>query len=56
MQNAKLTGANPVTSFPRLLAEKFSQNLLDREQIYTIAPIVEIQDGFVGVRVRCPLR
>ncbi len=55
-QNATLTGANPVASFPRLLVERFSQNLLDRDQFYTISPIVEMEDGFAGVRVRSLLR
>ncbi len=55
-QNATITDANPVASFPRLLAERFSQNLLDREQFYTIAPIVEMEDGYAGVNVRNAIR
>ncbi len=51
-QSATLTGANPVASFPRLLAERFSQNLLEREVFHTIAPIVELEDGLAGGRVR----
>ncbi len=54
-QTATLTGANPVASFPRLLGEPFSQSLVEREQFYTISPIVEMEDGFAGVRVRSPL-
>ncbi len=50
-QTATLTGANPVASFPRLLGERFSQSLLDREQFHTISPIIEMEDGFAGVRV-----
>ncbi len=53
-QNATLTGANPVASFPRLLGEPFS--LVEREQLYTIAPIVELEDGFAGVQVQNLLR
>ncbi len=55
-QNAALTGANPVASFPRLLGEPYSQSLVEREQFYTIAPIVELEDGFAGVKVRNPFR
>ncbi len=55
-QNATLTGANPVASFPRLLAERVSQSLVEREQCYTIAPIVKLEDGFAGVRVRTVLQ
>ncbi len=55
-QNATLTGANPVASFPRLLGEPFSQSLVEQEQFYTIAPIVELEDGFAGVRVQNLLR
>ncbi len=55
-QNATLTGANPVASFPRLLGEPYSQSLVEREQFYTIAPIVEMEDGVAGVRVRNALR
>ncbi len=51
-QNATLTGANPVASFPRLLGEPYSQRLVEREQFYTIAPIVEMKDGYAGVNVR----
>ncbi len=55
-QNATLTGANPVASFPRLLGEPFSQSLVKREQFYTITPIVQLEDGFAGVRVQNLLR
>ncbi len=55
-QNATLTGANPVASFPRLLGEPYAQSLVDREEFYTIAPIVELKDGVAGVNVRNPFR
>ncbi len=55
-QNATLTGSNPVASFPRLLGEPYSQSLVDREEFYTIAPIVELKDGVAGVNVRNPFR
>ncbi len=54
-QNATLAGANPV-AFPRLLGEPYSQRLVEREQFYTIAPIVELEDGFAGVQVQNLLR
>ncbi len=54
--NATLTGANPVASFPRLLGERFSRYLVEREQFYTIAPIIELEDGFAGVKVQNPFR
>ncbi len=55
-QTATLTGANPVASFPRLLGEPYSQSVVDREQFYTFAPIVDLEDGYAGVNVRNPLR
>ncbi len=55
-QNATLTGANPVALFPRLLGEPYSQSLVEREQFYTIAPIVGMEDGYAGVNVRNALR
>ncbi len=55
-QTATLTGANPVASFPRLLGERFSPSLVEREKFYTISPIVEMEGGFAGVKVRNPFR